>query len=162
MEETDGAAIKTRRACPLRRQAHSLESILVLLGSGNSRFQYIGCLRAFGSLHDFKLDVFTFFQGFKPVTLQCGIVDEDVLSTVKTDESKPFPIVEPLHCSLCLHNTPPFLMAMGNKSPSHETAVETRLGDKSRTWRVESTGTCTSVASLPGPIMWRKTALHLP
>jgi hypothetical protein len=133
-----------------------MKSTIPCLGRCYGCLQHIGGLRALGPLYNVKLDVFTFLEAFKPVPLQSRIVDEDVFAAIETDESKPLPIVEPLHRSFCLHKTPPFLNGHGQpRPPGHKTAVETRLDDKSRTWRVESTGTCTSIASLTGPIMWR-------
>ena len=75
----------------------------------DSRFQYIRSLRSLCALHHFEFNVFSLFQRFESFSLQSGIMHEDIIPTLQSNEPKPFAIVEPLHRAFCLHRNPPFL-----------------------------------------------------
>ena len=73
---------------------------------GNGRLQDIRSLRPLCPLHDLKLDVFSFFQTLESFSLQCRIMNEDIVSALKTNEPKSLAIVEPLDRTFRLHRTP--------------------------------------------------------
>ena len=114
MRESDDDAFagQKNRAChPVEDRPGSVTALYDRrLRSGDSRLQHVGRLGPFGSLHDVELDVLDFLQRLEALPLQGRIVHEDVLAAVESDESEPFPIVEPLDRPFCLHKTPPFLI----------------------------------------------------
>src|SRR5438105_10838816 len=58
------------------------------------------CLPALGSLDDIELDGLALFQAAKALVLNGGVMHEDILAILPADETVPFGVVEPLHCSL--------------------------------------------------------------
>jgi len=60
-------------------------------------------------LHNFELDIFSLFQGFESLSLQRGIMYEDIIPALKTNEPKSLAIIEPFDCTFCLHRNTPFL-----------------------------------------------------
>jgi len=56
-------------------------------------------LRAFGALHNLKLDWISFLQCPIAVACDCGVVDKDVGTIVAPDEPISFRIIEPLYGS---------------------------------------------------------------
>ena len=63
----------------------------------------ISRLRPLGSLDDIKLDVLPLFESFEPVSLQSRVVNEDIFAALESNESKPFPVVKPLHSTFASH-----------------------------------------------------------
>ena len=57
-------------------------------------------LQALGALSYLKFDGYTIFQRAEAITLDGGIVDEDVLSGHPLDEAEALATVKPLHCTL--------------------------------------------------------------
>jgi hypothetical protein len=71
-----------------------LHAEITLLGQGT----YMGSLRAFGALLDFKLYLLTLFQSFVPFHFYRGIVRKDIIAAVRgCDETIPLACVKPLH-----------------------------------------------------------------
>lgn len=67
-------------------------------------------LRPFLTLDDIELNIIALFQGFVPVQLNCGVVNEYVWPVFTPDESVALGIVEPLDFSFVLsHRLPPSL-----------------------------------------------------
>ena len=69
-------------------------------------FGYFVRLRPFLALHDLKLNNVALLKGFKPFTLNCRIMHEDVSSTILADEAVPFAVVEPFHFALNSRHVP--------------------------------------------------------
>ncbi len=69
----------------------------------DSCLQDIRGLRPLCALHDLELNVFSLFQGLKSFSLQRGVMHEDIVSAVKTDEPKSLAIVKPFDRAFCLH-----------------------------------------------------------
>src|ERR1051326_5490279 len=61
---------------------------------------YVLCLQALGSLDDVELNRLPFFQAAEAFVLNGGVVYEHVLAILPADETIPFGVIEPLHCSL--------------------------------------------------------------
>jgi len=76
---------------------------------GNGRFQDVRSLRSLCALHDLEFNVFSLFQGLESISLQRGIMNEDIITALKANEPKPLPIVEPFNRTFCLHKHTPFL-----------------------------------------------------
>src|SRR5207244_8851917 len=68
-----------------------ISSDLLLLGA----LDVLG-LQAFGAFDNFEVHNFPFVQGFEPLSLNGGVMHEDILAGILGDEAKPFLIVEPL------------------------------------------------------------------
>ncbi len=62
---------------------------------------YIGGRRAFRSINDIKGNSCTFIQRFKTISLDCAVVNKDIVSTVLCDKTESFCIVKPFNCSFC-------------------------------------------------------------
>jgi hypothetical protein len=60
-------------------------------------------------LHDLELDVFSLFQGLESLSLQRGIMYEDIIPALQANEPKSLAIVEPFDGTFCLHGNTPFL-----------------------------------------------------
>lgn len=93
---------------------------------GDGRLQDVRSLRPLCALHDLELDVFSLFQGLKPFSLQRGIMYEDIIPALKTNEPKPLAIIEPLDRTFCLHKTllsstatPSYMAGSGTKLVTH-------------------------------------------
>jgi hypothetical protein len=56
-------------------------------------------LQAFGAVLCRELDALTFFQVAVSITLDSGIVDEDIVAAIMLDEAITFATVEPLDCT---------------------------------------------------------------
>ena len=90
---------------------------------GDRRLQDIRSLRPLCPLHDFKLDVFSFFQALESFSLQRRIMYEDIISALKTNEPKSLAIVEPLDRTFRLHRNP----LSSTATPSYVTGSGTKL-----------------------------------
>jgi len=64
-------------------------------------FAYIGRLRAFLTLGDFKAYAVSLGKRFETVTLDFGKVNEYVRAVVLLDETKTFCVVKPFYCTFC-------------------------------------------------------------
>lgn len=63
-------------------------------------------LESLGTLGDFERNLIVLAQGFESFRLDGRVVDKQILTTVLgRDETIPFRIVKPLHCS-CRHTFP--------------------------------------------------------
>lgn len=60
---------------------------------------YVFGLRSFLSLSHFHRDFLSFLQGFESFHLDCGVMNENVLTTFTLDKTKPLIIVEPFNGS---------------------------------------------------------------
>jgi hypothetical protein len=68
----------------------------VALGCAVSRFGDVGGLRTFGTLSDLKFDFVPLLQALISFSRDRAVVNEDVRSTLATDETVSFCVVEPL------------------------------------------------------------------
>jgi hypothetical protein len=59
----------------------------------------VGSLKAFGTFLGRELDALTFFQVAEAVTLDSGIMDEDIVSAFTLDEAVAFATIKPLDCT---------------------------------------------------------------
>ena len=66
-------------------------------------FLHYGCLRPFGSLHDFKLDDIPFSQSPVAFSYDCRIVNEHVGAILPPNETEALRIIEPFYYSA--HNS---------------------------------------------------------
>jgi hypothetical protein len=66
------------------------------------------CLPALGTFHYVELNLLTFLQAAKPVCLDGGEVNENVLAILAADKTIALGIVKPLYCS-CFHDVAVFL-----------------------------------------------------
>jgi hypothetical protein len=64
---------------------------------------YVRCLQALRAAGNFEFNSLAFVQRFVPFRLNCGKVDENVLTGLALDEPIPLAGIEPLHCSLFSH-----------------------------------------------------------
>ena len=67
-------------------------------GCGLDAFDVL-CLPALGAFHDVELNLLTFLQAAKPVCLDGGEVNENVLAILAADKTIALGIVKPLYCS---------------------------------------------------------------
>lgn len=66
----------------------------------------INGLQTLGSFFDVKIDSLAFSQGLETVTVDCGEMDEDILTTVSgRNETKTLGLVKPFDCT-CSHVAP--------------------------------------------------------
>src|SRR3990170_658128 len=73
-------------------------------------------LRALLTLARLELDLRTLSERLEAVAADAGVVDEEILRAVlRCDEAVALRIVEPLHCSCCHVNTPPYRMITNGK-----------------------------------------------
>jgi hypothetical protein len=63
---------------------------------------YLIGLWAFGALNNVELDLIAFFKALIPLALDGAVMNEDIGAIIAAEESVPFCVVEPLHCSLVL------------------------------------------------------------
>src|SRR4029077_1069986 len=63
------------------------------------RFLYIGSLRTFRPLHNFKLDSLSFLQSTVAVANDSGIMNENVRAIVAPDEAVTLRVIEPFYCA---------------------------------------------------------------
>jgi len=59
----------------------------------------IGRRRTFGTFDYIKADPRTLGQGFKTLTLNCGMMYENIIAAVFGDEAKTLCIIKPFNCS---------------------------------------------------------------
>jgi hypothetical protein len=64
-------------------------------------------LQALGTCFDLKLDLRTFIEGFIPIHLDGGVVDENVLPAGTLDKAVAFRSVEPFHDTFFSHYKSP-------------------------------------------------------
>src|SRR5712691_11947185 len=83
----------------------------------------VGCLQAFGALHEVELNGRSFGERAEPLSLNRGEVNENILAAFHADEAIALGIVEPLDCTGVAHvlmnllmNSP--LVACSNERPS--------------------------------------------
>src|ERR1019366_1950796 len=76
-------------------------------GCGLDAFDVL-CLPALGAFYDVEL---TFLQAAKPVCLDGGEVNENVLAILAADKTIALGIVKPLYCS-CFHDVAVFLVVV--------------------------------------------------
>lgn len=69
-------------------------------------FAYIGRLRAFLSLHDFKLNFVTFLKAFIAIAGDRAIVNKHIWPAVASQKAIPFRVVKPLNSSLHAFHDP--------------------------------------------------------
>lgn len=65
-------------------------------------------LKSLGPFRDIELDRVTFRQGFEPLSLDRGVVDEYVIATIVLDKTVALVVVEPLYFTDCQYCSPPF------------------------------------------------------
>jgi hypothetical protein len=88
--------------------------------------QYVGCQIAFGTFEEFKLYRFAFVQGSVSIFLDCGKMDENVLSGRTLDKTVTLGAIKPLYCSLLSHKLTPFA-SMSEILPCRKSGREKRL-----------------------------------
>src|ERR1700733_13510903 len=84
---------------------------------------YLVCLRSLGSLDDVEFDLIAFFEALVAFALYGCVVNEYVGALIATEETVPFCVVEPLHCSPVLCHVPNSLCSLSrgadrNRHPS--------------------------------------------
>jgi hypothetical protein len=62
-------------------------------------FLDIGGCRAFGAIDHIEAHALSFLEGFKPVSLNCGMVDKHVFAPILRDKAKTLRIIKPFHSS---------------------------------------------------------------
>jgi hypothetical protein len=65
-------------------------------------------LQALRARPNLELNCLAFVEALVAVHLDCGKMDEDILTGLALDEPVPLAGVEPLHCSLLFHVRSPF------------------------------------------------------
>src|SRR5688572_3288914 len=96
--------------------------LLFLLGDDSSLDQNdVERFRALLTLTRFELDLCTLSERLEAVAADAGVVDEEILAAVlRCDEAVALRIVEPLDCSCCHVNTPPYrLITNGKRGAGH-------------------------------------------
>lgn len=78
---------------------------------------YLIGLWALGALNDVELDLIAFFEALVAFTLYGCVMDEYVGTLVATEETVPFCVVKPLHCSLVLCHVPNSLSCRCRAAP---------------------------------------------
>jgi len=73
----------------------SVRVLRLLVGRGKPL--YAGSLLPLGARGDFKLHPFSFPEGFKPVGLDRGEMDEHIFPILRGDEAVPLLVTEPFH-----------------------------------------------------------------
>jgi len=64
------------------------------------QLDYVLCLETFGAFRDAEFDLVSLVQGLETGSLNCGVMNEDVIPGFTADKSIPFFVVEPLYCTL--------------------------------------------------------------
>ena len=70
---------------------------------------YLIGLRAFGALDDVELDLIPLFEALVALALNRAVMNENVGSTIATQEAVAFSVVKPLYCALVLCHWSDFL-----------------------------------------------------
>ena len=65
-------------------------------------------LESLGPFRDIELDRITFRQGLETLSLDRGVVYEDVIATIVLDKTVALVVVEPLYFTDCQYCSPPF------------------------------------------------------
>ncbi len=78
----------------------NLQSISNYYTGNYLKLNHIGCSRAFGTIYNFKTDGSTFVKRFVPAGLDCGIMDENIRSTILFNETKSLRRVKPFYDTL--------------------------------------------------------------
>jgi len=86
----DGDAVN-KKINSMKRRARVAGQLRLRLGA----LDVLG-LQAFGAFDNFKVNDFPFVQGFEALTLNRGVMHENILAGILGDEAKPFFIIEPL------------------------------------------------------------------
>lgn len=94
------ASQKTTSAKEVRQERVPPEPLNVL------QFSHIGRLGTALSFDNVELDLLPFFQSAIAVAVNCGIMDEDVVSAIHSNESVTLLAVEPFHRSLHYRSPP--------------------------------------------------------
>jgi len=61
---------------------------------------YVSGLQAFGAFDQFKGYAITFSEGFKPVSRDCGEVNEYIIATFLLKKPKPLAVIKPFYSSV--------------------------------------------------------------
>ena len=61
----------------------------------------IHCSKTFGPFFNFKGHMLALGEGLEACSADGGMMNEHVRSVISLNETETFPVVEPLHCSLC-------------------------------------------------------------
>ncbi len=79
------------------------------LGMGTALLLYdVSGLESLRSFRNIEFDRVTFRQGLETLSLDCGVVYEDVIATIMLDKTVAFVIVKPLYFTDCQNCSPPF------------------------------------------------------
>src|SRR5580704_2724628 len=94
---------------------------------------YLVCLRSLGSLDDVEFDFIAFFEALVAFALYGCVVNEYVGALIATEETVPFCVVEPLHCSPVLCHVPNSLCSLsrgptGTDTPQLTVTQKLRVG----------------------------------
>ena len=72
--------------------------------------RYLIGLRSFGALDDVEFDLIALFEALIAFSLYGCVVNEYVGALIATEETVPFSVVEPFHCSPVLCHVPNSLL----------------------------------------------------
>jgi len=61
---------------------------------------YVSSLQAFGAFDQFKGYAIAFSEGFKPVSRDCGEVNEYIIATFLLKKPKPLAVIKPFYSSV--------------------------------------------------------------
>ena len=65
-------------------------------------------LKSLGPFRDIELDRVTFGQGLESLSLDRGVVYEDVIATIVLDKTVALVVIKPLYFTDCQYCSPPF------------------------------------------------------
>ncbi len=95
--------------------AKSYDKILYFKDKRILYLNHIGSLKTLTTLSNFKFHFLPFIQRFEALSLQCRVMDEDVLTVFPLNKSISFGVIEPLHLTSFRHPST-------TSSLNHETA----------------------------------------
>ncbi len=73
-----------------------------------AHYNNVRCLWAFRTVGNLELHFIAFVQGLKPIFLNGGEVNEDIISVVSRNEPVAFFLVKPFDTTFGHYNSPPF------------------------------------------------------
>ncbi len=68
----------------------------------------IRCLGTFRTVGNLELYLIALVKGLKSIPLDGGEVNEDIISIIPGNESKPFLLIKPFYTTFGHYNSPPF------------------------------------------------------
>jgi len=124
--------------CCRPRSNESLPDEAAAFPALGGHLQHVGSLWPLRSLDDIEFNVFAFFQGLEPFSLERGIMDKHIFSIFKTDEPEPLPVIEPLDGTFASHA----LLLSSTLSMGHSPANLSETGKKMPQKGTSSCGRC--------------------